>query len=74
MIHQNCQYFFEDIAYDTYNGMVLDGSEGDSWAGLAIHPVIDALSEGPCRQVIWKPKLWCSQIFSYLLALFKTFS
>ena len=37
MIHQNCQKFFEDIAHDTYNGLVLDGSEGNRIAGDQLH-------------------------------------
>ena len=33
MIHQNSLRFYEDIAYDTYNGLVLDDSEGKKLAG-----------------------------------------
>ena len=33
MIHQNSLRFYDDIAYDTYNGLVLDDSEGKKLAG-----------------------------------------
>lgn len=33
MIHQNSLRFYNDIAYDTYNGLVLDDSEGKKLAG-----------------------------------------
>ncbi|KAK9809475.1 hypothetical protein WJX73_001393 [Symbiochloris irregularis] len=29
MLHQNCQFFYDDIALDTYNGLILDPSEGN---------------------------------------------
>jgi hypothetical protein len=33
MIHQNSLRFYNDIAYDDYNGLVLDDSEGRKLAG-----------------------------------------
>lgn len=33
MIHQNSLRFYNDIAYDDYNGLVLDDSEGKRLAG-----------------------------------------
>lgn len=36
MLHQSCQLFYDDIAYDSYNGLVLDGSEGNHLAGQQI--------------------------------------
>ena len=35
MIHQNSLRFFNDIAYDDYNGLVLDDNEGRHLAGTA---------------------------------------
>ena len=33
MIHQNSLRFYNDIAYDDYNGLVLDDNEGRHLAG-----------------------------------------
>lgn len=33
MLHQNCQMFYDDIALDTYNGLILDPSEGNHLVG-----------------------------------------
>ena len=33
MIHQNSLRFYNDIAYDDYNGLVLDDTEGRHLAG-----------------------------------------
>ena len=35
MIHQNSLRFYNDIAYDDYNGLVLDDNEGRHLAGTA---------------------------------------
>jgi hypothetical protein len=32
MIHQNSLRFYNDLAYETYDGLVLDQSEGDRLA------------------------------------------
>ena len=37
MLHQDCLFFFNDIAVDSYNGLVLDGSEGNHLAGASIY-------------------------------------
>ena len=36
MIHQNSVRFYDDIAYDDYNGLVLDDTEGRHLAGAAL--------------------------------------
>lgn len=43
MIHQNSLRFYEDIAYDTYNGLVLDDSEGKKLAGDEAFRACDSL-------------------------------
>lgn len=38
MIHQNSLRFYNDLAYDTYQGLVLDQLEGDRLAsGHSLH-------------------------------------
>ncbi len=36
MIHQNSLRFYNDVAYDTYDGLVLDKSEGDRLASALV--------------------------------------
>lgn len=43
MIHQNSLRFYNDVAYDSYEGLVLDKSEGDRLASA--HVCISTLSE-----------------------------
>ena len=39
MIHQNSLRFYNDIAYDNYEGLVLDEEEGNRLASMpVIHP------------------------------------
>lgn len=43
MIHQNSLRFYKDVAYDTYDGLVLNKTEGDRLASMHLGHLRDFL-------------------------------